>query len=99
LRPPPSATPFPYTTLFRSHVGSAYVAHPVLVQSLGGGARARAHTLSGAGTGFRLGVADTVQSGAHHFCLARISGACLGSSDNPKDRKSTRLNSSHVKSS
>src|SRR5690606_41628666 len=68
-RPPPSATLFPYTTLFRSQARvSLSKGHPRPVQ--------KGITIS-AGTGAQ-----------HDFTLPPIE---------QEDRKSTRLNSSHVK--
>src|SRR5204863_9745570 len=82
-RPPPRSTLFPYTTLFRS------------VESV----VARKDARSGAARGYRAPIRAAVagrvapRSAAH----CRRAGEVAGEShDRPRDRKSTRLNSSHV---
>src|SRR5262245_64569037 len=69
IRPPPRATLFPYTTLFRSHilVGPPAAGEPIAAKLLGLG------TSCGRGT------------------LAYLAGEQVRG-----DRKSTRLNSSHL---
>src|SRR5690606_41380467 len=89
LRRPPRPTLFPYTTLFRS----------VLVVPLGGdGASARAdaggaHREAVAVVGVEVGdLVDEGGGGGHGLLLS-----CRGGQRRCRDRKSTRLNSSHVK--
>src|SRR5688572_31466937 len=81
IRRPPSSTLFPYTTLFRSHVGAA---------GRGGGVRGRGrrvrHRL------LRQGPQVSPLPPAHadlHLLRVRPRRHL------PRDRKSTRLNSSH----
>src|SRR5207302_10221679 len=85
-RPPPRSTLFPYTTLFRS------------------GAGAEGHTRQdGAGEHFQLAPAQhhrAVGNGAgRHDLHAAVAdhAAAVDAAAQQQDRKSTRLNSSHVK--
>src|SRR3989442_8973104 len=81
IRRPPRSTLFPYTTLFRSPAFDAEV-----VAAL----RARGHEVTieeGHGV-FAFGGAQLVLRDGDHY---------IGGSDPRKDRKSTRLNSSHVR--
>src|SRR5690606_39552261 len=90
LLPPPPASPlFPYTTLFRSCPASRW------------GRTGSATALVGnlAWQGSKLGPAGTRPScGNRRRCIGR---GCRGGRGRPpelrQDRKSTRLNSSHVK--
>src|SRR5205807_9434440 len=81
LLPPPTPTLFPYTTLFRS---------PQVRR-----ARPPPHRRAGEQRGVALGIGEDV--------LARRGEDCLGVAPHtrsehaaPQDRKSTRLNSSHL---
>src|SRR3712207_7149475 len=84
IRRPPRSTLFPYTTLFRSH--------PLLVADLplhlGGSAPPPLHRAPGLGADARHGVLD-------HAVDAEL-GRHDQRPDDPQDRKSTRLNSSHA---
>src|SRR5690606_41813719 len=77
LQPPPRSTPFPYTTLFRSHQLRAQT-HPVDRGTGPDRARNRHHR--------RHRRRHDLHMDSDHHHRAR-------------DRKSTRLNSSHVKNS
>src|SRR5690554_7281424 len=85
IQRPPLSTLFPYTTLFRSDVmGGAQVdvpARQLLVLQL------------------RLGELDPPVAVADHAHMAARPGLVLRAEDagRPQDRKSTRLNSSHVR--
>src|SRR5690606_41632512 len=92
IRLPPTSTLFPYTTLFRSAMSDDQLEVP----------------LPSTRRGFLLGTGGAVLSGAAVALLAGLpgrayagakSGAKAGVADLQilKDRKSTRLNSSHVK--
>src|SRR5690606_39387393 len=83
-RPPPRPPPFPYTTLFRS-AGDLYYHLSVVDQQPV--AHGDLGGQLGVGAGDPLPSADHVLAGDHH----PVAGAP------PQDRKSTRLNSSHVK--
>src|SRR5690606_42118561 len=98
LLPPPSATPFPYTTLFRSH----------RQRIPGGGGRKRPASAPVAGT---LDCFSSVDPGSRRHEAGFATRVRIGllfpasrsftslRSCHERDRKSTRLNSSHVKSS
>src|SRR5690349_23151919 len=81
LRRPPSSTLFPYTTLFRSGRSAVRVARGVPVAAL---RRRRA----------ALAVLAALALGHRAFALRLLVLAAGG--DLLRDRKSTRLNSSHV---
>src|SRR5205814_9590985 len=87
LRPPPRSTPFPYTTLFRSVAAcpfksSAAKVRPIIsVQSLGQ-------------AGDRPGRFDAPLSQPRGLVVNRMEQA--QADGNARDRKSTRLNSSHL---
>src|SRR5690606_41296783 len=85
---PPRCTPFPYTTLFRSGLGDA---KGLQAQRARSDARQEALLLL---------LAAVAQQGPHGVHL-RVAGAgtAAGRMDflEDQDRKSTRLNSSHVK--
>src|SRR5439155_27209450 len=77
LRPPPTSTLFPYTTLFRSHERGGEAGRRTVEE---------AHDVSGFARAAVVG--GEPQPPAHRIeLLARWAGG---------DRKSTRLNSSHV---
>src|SRR5690606_41685181 len=81
---PPIPTLFPYTTLFRSH-------HP------GSGSGCHHPEPGSRGVPLRFGIpAAGVRRAAGGHDAAPASGA-VGTRKLPEDRKSTRLNSSHVK--
>src|SRR5690606_39845787 len=84
IRRPPSSTPFPYTTLFRSNRVDE-LTREIGRQHIGDG---RQH--------------DEDENGQHQQRLAPPITAGIGQYGaegvgSPEDRKSTRLNSSHVK--
>src|SRR5207249_10422312 len=82
---PPTSTLFPYTTLFRSHAS-------LRGGCLGSAAGGRAHAQCYA-DGAR-GILDCRPAGA--VCFAVAGRAHRANAARPADRKSTRLNSSHV---
>src|SRR5690606_41457332 len=85
---PRSSTLFPYTTLFRSGLGAALAAHGCRSQlAAGGGAglRVLVRPARPGGPGDRLGHGGDDRP------------ARRGAAGGQLDRKSTRLNSSHVK--
>src|SRR5206468_7529774 len=95
-RPPPRSTPFPYTTLFRSHETdvTASFAHR----------RVRGHDQHVmAGTGRRvfrvpppIGEVDSGRQPTFSIVIATYNAAAtIAESIESADRKSTRLNSSH----
>src|SRR3989442_11086874 len=88
IRRPPRSTLFPYTTLFRS-LGA-------LRRVLDHGAERVGHGLVGQRPGQMVLVAeDEVQR--EHAGLRRHAGCTSSSATRTIDRKSTRLNSSHVR--
>src|SRR5256885_9601389 len=90
-RPPPRSTPFPYTTLFRSHKLNPPISHDLR----------RSAQVSGFFHQLRkrkkFSVSREPQSRPHAWPgqRARQSPECI-SLDHHRDRKSTRLNSSHL---
>src|SRR5690606_41972022 len=95
--PPPGATLFPYTTLFRSHV------RELALDDL---ARTPASLIERSGVDHaervdhrRERIAQLVSERREEFVLAAVGRAqrLLGVAALVGDRKSTRLNSSHVK--
>src|SRR5690606_41026640 len=85
-RPPARSTPFPYTTLFRS--GGARI-------PAAGDLPPRCYVRTAAGWRRARGLYEPDVDGATHCWVRRSPVAWVP--DNPEDRKSTRLNSSHVK--
>src|SRR3712207_7854539 len=83
IRRPPRSTLLPYTTLFRSQV-------PPVPQRGDRGAQQE----GGFGDGEQLGGAIGARGRVGHGCLRRLDGC--GRLPSPRDRKSTRLNSSHA---
>src|SRR5690625_6132125 len=77
MPPPPRSTLFPYTTLFRSHIGGRFMPQTV---DLAGEMRRPA---------LAKAVVQVEEQAAQIHALAAVGGQ-------PGDRKSTRLNSSHV---
>src|SRR3712207_8505062 len=83
IRRPPRSTLFPYTTLFRSGVGSVPAALLVVAADDGWSAQTAEH------------VAVLAALGVRHALLA-VTKADLADAAPVLDRKSTRLNSSHA---
>src|SRR5207247_5615929 len=92
-RPHPSSTPFPYTTLFRSHELRAYLLEP---PELGDVVQHHddAGIIGGQPQRHRIGL-DGALEGPGHAQLASDDGALAAQPAPAEDRKSTRLNSSH----
>src|SRR5690606_41834077 len=96
IRRPPTSPLFPYTTLFRSHIPAGGWGQ---FAGFGEGGHPKRAVFSpykgqkGAGEGNPMG---TVASGRCGASVAARRDKPPGHSD-PGDRKSTRLNSSHVK--
>src|SRR5439155_25997896 len=89
---PPRSTLFPYTTLFRSGVADRLPPHVVQrVQP----PRDRGHTDGGAGRPTGLGAGAPGPQPIHDH-LGRPPQLLPPVGGLPRDRKSTRLNSSHV---
>src|SRR5690554_7785997 len=85
IRPPPRSTLFPYTTLFRSRLDAARQQRPLRGRGpVGGRPRGAARAAAGAGGGVATGRGVRVR-------------ARSGTDRARRDRKSTRLNSSHVR--
>src|SRR3712207_7865860 len=84
IRRPPRSTLFPYTTLFRSAVGQ----EPAAVRRLDPGLRDDAGAVVRSDLGL-VGLDQGVERG-------RIDVALLDEDALERDRKSTRLNSSHA---
>src|SRR5207244_12103242 len=80
-RAPPSRTPFPYTTLFRS----AFTTAKVIV--------ARSFPPPGPTTSAERAPFDPKSSSSQHG--THVAGIAAGDANTAADRKSTRLNSSH----
>src|SRR3712207_8634950 len=81
IRRPPRSTLFPYTTLFRSHRPPG-----------GPGSRRRATP----GTGPPTNSAETVGNPCHDGRRGEVGGRDRAGRSAVRDRKSTRLNSSHA---
>src|SRR3712207_8222852 len=84
IRPPPRSTLFPYTTLFRSHVGAAHCVHRDAVALLVTRPPKERAVLQRR--------ARCVELGHEGVGIAAVVGGIEGTGD----RKSTRLNSSHA---
>src|SRR5690349_22167173 len=91
MRCPPRPTLFPYTTLFRSHRS-----HPSPIRQRAAGC---------VGTGIEVGLARGTAAGVHERVAGQrdqdlvahaIASSRLARYTLVQDRKSTRLNSSHV---
>src|SRR5205085_12418637 len=89
LRPPPNSTLFPYTTLFRSNAGSHHSRATGVVE------------VSEVDAGSTRDCDSAVYPAAVHrarrclFARSRSDAAEVGLLASSRDRKSTRLNSSH----
>src|SRR3989442_11781359 len=81
IRRPPRSTLFPYTTLFRSRLRGALCRRHRARRDLRDAVPSRKEPALGA-------------SSSRELCRARAGGKVL---EKTKDRKSTRLNSSHVR--
>src|SRR5206468_8958192 len=90
LRPPPTSTLFPYTTLFRSHL----VVNEVDYDNVGTDDREFVEVFNGTNAAADLtNIAVVLVNGADNNEYSRV--ALAGSLAPAQDRKSTRLNSSH----
>src|SRR5690606_39476544 len=93
--PPPGSTPFPYTTLFRSTRGKLHTEASALERRLQAARRSRperrAKTL--------VAALVPIESRKHSLIQRMPRAPCRAAIVVERDRKSTRLNSSHVKSS
>src|SRR5699024_11596295 len=96
-RTPVTSSPFPYTTPFRSNLGSyldGRSAYPIVV--------AREITRAAGGKvriDFKIFTSKISNRGIDQFneiMRQYLAGKAYGNALNPLDRKSTRLNSSHV---
>src|SRR5690606_41856206 len=97
VRRPPESRPSPYTTLFRSHL----VGRPgdgVAVRAGGGFAEQPVHRLLDGGGDDVLPLAG-LGVGVGPRQVEDVGEEALGEAVPAQDRKSTRLNSSHVKRS
>src|SRR5690606_39806238 len=94
--PPPRSPPLPYTTLFRSPPGRPHLRVPVAVRRRTRGARPRARALRRRPRRARLAVALELAPGLRPR-RGRRRARRGQPAVHPPDRKSTRLNSSHVK--
>src|SRR5690606_40908781 len=94
-RPPPLSTLFPYTTLFRSGLHEQVGANvEVFLDGLG---NFDGSTIT---TGLNYALYDGEFRKDHSACLVYFENRWpYGLRPEPGDRKSTRLNSSHVKTS
>src|SRR5690606_41532161 len=93
LPPPPSSTPFPYTTLFRSLAG----ARLILLSQLGKGKQYRYAQQPSMDAETAAGFLARIVSDARQMAEPHFHGDIELHCSNDLDRKSTRLNSSHVK--
>src|SRR5690606_41370307 len=96
---PPWSPPFPYTTLFRSEVLDAARDVEVAVVERAVVTSAHPRRVVGGALGVRrvgARLEDVLERRDRLLGLAPVAGAHVLAAD-PEDRKSTRLNSSHVK--
>src|SRR2546430_12244633 len=91
IRPPPKSTLFPYTTLFRSHPPVAIAVEAAVVDH---GARVAARQHHGVRARGSLEDQANVPTIPIQIVQDELVAARRLSKD-PRDRKSTRLNSSH----
>src|SRR3712207_9503181 len=95
LRRPPRSTPFPYTTLFRSH---GALLHRLGQLGVGGVADRHLHVDAGAQRA-GSGIGQVTSEAVRHEVAHRVGVAddeALEAQGAAQDRKSTRLNSSHA---
>src|SRR5690606_42019935 len=94
-RPPPAWTLFPYTTLFRSNLFKARFSNAGII--------CETHLLQGSPEKQILKLADSVNADLiilgliNHSTLYKVFVGSVSNEVIKGDRKSTRLNSSHVK--
>src|SRR5207249_5561423 len=90
--PPPRTPPFPYTTLFRS------LGVPLVGGGIAGiaGDRAPVRLLAPVPVPLVEGAQEPHRGVRLRELLVDLEGALRGGDPEPEDRKSTRLNSSHV---
>src|SRR3712207_7980358 len=93
IRRPPRSTLFPYTTLFRSS--------PLArggIEALGARPHGRRRAPGAPPGYYREGPAPLGESrkGSRHCAAVAVGSRCLNAFIEEKDRKSTRLNSSHA---
>src|SRR5690606_39861706 len=84
IRRPPRSTPFPYTTLFRSHEDEARTLAHRMIRVISAPYQIKQNKVE---IGVSIGIAIAPRDGLELEKLA----------SSAEDRKSTRLNSSHVK--
>src|SRR5690606_40285141 len=96
-RLPPRSTLFPYTTLFRSNFLSALLANHILVQNAADFFWRRQFMCSAFILCFLHFLTDNVIAQINAFITNKNRGASYQLAHFMLDRKSTRLNSSHVK--
>src|SRR5690606_40571969 len=96
IRPPPRTTIFPYTTLFRS-VENKVLAVNVLSTQHEQLSNAFASSKFSSEERFNLGEWSALETGSPILQDALVSFDCEIQDIQQVDRKSTRLNSSHVK--
>src|SRR2546426_11040426 len=95
IRRPPRSTLFPYTTLFRSH--RRRVRYKETIYAALGGESAIALQVAGVVRQILRGAElERVHEDAQHHAIGPLFRAMLSIFVNPLDRKSTRLNSSHL---
>src|SRR5690606_41839715 len=95
---PPPSTLFPYTTLFRSQ--GAFENAMTLDIAMGGSTNTVLHILAAAhegGIDFDMDDIDALSRKVPVLCKVAPAKADVHMEDVHRDRKSTRLNSSHVK--
>src|SRR5690606_41516245 len=93
LRPPPASTLFPYTTLFRSRNGFDLIGS-YRTSGIGGQAFKQANYADMKSHGVELTLGGKILNKSDFKYSANLT---FGYNKNKIDRKSTRLNSSHVK--
>src|SRR5204863_8564616 len=93
LRPPPRSTLFPYTTLFRSKITWSQIFVGYVGMTLVGGATLAIGLFASAMTRQQLIAAVVAAAMVLVMCFIHLLADKV---DPPLDRKSTRLNSSHV---
>src|SRR5690606_39991801 len=96
-RPPPSSTLFPYTTLFRSQVSLQAAVAAILVAVLGGVEHRHAASACCGRERGDMGHGGFDRRHAGREGVHEIGLHIVDQQSRTVDRKSTRLNSSHVK--